>query len=168
MPAQHGVPNAAQDAETDGDSRPPDVARLRPERELLIQNLRAETNALLRDVEAALGPLRISDPATLGTAWILANNWAVLIKDESTAEQRIPDPIKRKELADLHRRIFIDVVQKELLALAGEPVPMEALKELESLGRKHVGDAAFRRLPPPASDDGLSRRRRAAAGEESP
>jgi len=129
--------------------------------------LTGETNAVLREVEDALRPFQATDPATLATAWTLANNWGILSKGESTAEQRIEDPVMRKQLADLHRRVLVESAESELKAFLGGTLPTELQAKLEAIGRQNAASATVR-LPgrDPADADRKASRKRAAAGEE--
>lgn len=145
----------------------PNLETLRPERESLYQELLAETNTLLPEIQAALAPLQTSDPATLATAWSLANNWGIFLKGESTADQRVTNAVLRQELAALHRRVLVDSAQHELRALIGQDIPPEVLTRLENLGRTHLDNARVRKTAAAAVDpDRTAARKRAAAGEE--
>lgn len=145
---------------------PPDLNLLRPERESLYQELRSETNAVLDEVEAALRPFQATDPATLATAWTLANNWGIFAKGEATADQRIEDPIMRQQLAALHRRVLVESTEEELRAFFGGELPTEIPALVESIGRKHATSASVRKsLPSQADAERRAARRRAASTE---
>ncbi len=149
------------------DLAPPNLELLRPERAALYQTLSAETNAVLAEVEAALRPFQASDPATLASAWTLANNWGIFAKGESTADQRIEDPVMRKQLADLHRRVLVEAAELELKAFLGGSLVSEIQSKLESIGRRHSSSASVRKADATQADaDRQSARRRASAGEE--
>jgi hypothetical protein len=146
---------------------PPNLEQLRPERTALYQTLSAETNAVLAEVESALRPFQASDPATLASAWTLANNWGIFAKGESTADQRIEDPVMRKQLADLHRRVLIEAAELELKAFLGGSLVSEIQSQLETIGRKHASSSSVRQSTPTQADaDRKAARQRAAAGEE--
>jgi|GEM_PF-2919915 len=149
------------------DLSPPNLEHLRPEREALYQQLLGETNAVLAEVEAALRPFQATDPATLASAWSLANNWGILAKGEATANQRIEDPVMRKQLADLHRRVLVESAEWELRAFLGGTLVTEIQSKLEAIGRQHSSAASVRKAVPNQTDaDRKASRRRAAAGEE--
>lgn len=146
---------------------PPNLETLRPEREALYQELLAETNALLSEVQTALAPLRTTDAATLATAWSLANNWGIFFRGESTVDQRVTNAVLRQELASLHRRVLVEIPQRELRAFIGEEIPAEVLTQLETLGRAHLETAQVRKTAAEASNaDRSAARKRAAAGEQ--
>jgi hypothetical protein len=148
------------------DLAPPNLELLRPERAALYQTLSAETNAVLAEVEAALRPFQASDPATLASAWTLANNWGIFAKGESTADQRIEDPVMRKQLAELHRRVLIEAAELELKAFLGGSLVSEIQSKLESIGRQHSSSASVRKLGATQADlDRQAARRRAATSE---
>lgn len=147
---------------------PANVEQLRPEREALYQQLHGETNAVLAEVEAALRPFQITDPATLASAWTLANNWGILAHGESTVDQRVEDPVMRKQLSDLHRRVLIERAELDLRALFAGNLPAELPSRLEAIGRQNASSATVRRSLPDdtSAADRKAARTRASAGED--
>lgn len=128
------VPGIEAAPETTSEA-PAITPELRQERVTLFEKLTTAQDPTLSAVTKAFEVQGVKQPEVIASGWILAQHWAIAARAEALVEAKVEDPAKRAELAEVRRRILINVAEAEVKGLLGSSPDSRLFTDLEGIGR---------------------------------